>query len=692
MNSAWSKKIDTTDDLILNKNLKIIKLSGGLGNQLFQYCFANAIFQSPSDYVIYDATDYFNGLARRDFALTALGLDGNFVTCQKSISERHNIRYIDLTIVTSLNSHKRWINTNLYGMRVVTEQEICYSPLDQYDFSGNIYLEGYWQSYRYWDVTDKFALKIFNALTHQSLLPNDHLTSTINCTSENICAIHFRRGDYSTEFNKQYHGWCDVAYYLQAMQLINAEEFHVYSDDMLSAQAVFGQIENVKIMDEVNRNEIHDFKSLMRYSNLIISNSSYSYLAAYFAYASHHAKVVAPYPWYSFKNVGPDTPERWLILNRATGATRQEDAFKIITAKISVVIPVHVRHAYLIHAVNSALNQTFKPVEIILSLNGASESARNEANKIARLHNIIRIVEAPISSLSLARNAGIRASLGEYIAFLDDDDVWDPQKLEVQISAAINMSADLVATNYYKFDELGNKHYISNLTSNRADLWKFDLSIANSLSGGSAALVRRDVFSVVGYFDESMPSCEDHDMWRRVAVAGFKIHFIDNCLVGYRMNADNMTGKPHLMLQGELIHLAKILSEGDEYKNSAQKFYERIQGLLNQHFVTANETVGDSSPKPVQSLSIFSLDAIDIGRDRFYYLRRIRQIVITENYRSSLTNFFVKKRPDNKIKFSNLFIQFLKANKILFYSLPIEMYSYFCDSLKRKIIRQSEKP
>lgn len=693
--SELSDKNSITAALILKKNLKVVKLSGGLGNQLFQYFFASNNFQNSYDFVIFDVSDYFNGLAKRDFVLKELGLDGHYVTCRKSISNHQNVNYVDITILTTLNTASGWINKNLTKNRLVTEKEVCYTSLDQYDLSGNIYLEGYWQSFRYWDIENNFATKIYNALIQKSLPSNQNPASVIRCTRENICAIHLRRGDYDTMFNKQYHGLCDSAYFLQAMQRIGAKQFHVYSDDLLSARKVFGQIENVKIMDGISRNEIDDFKSLMRYSNLIISNSSFSYLAAYFAYASHHAKVVAPYPWYSFANVGPDTPEQWLMLNRATGATLQEDAIKINATRISVVIPVHARHEFLFDAVNSALNQTFKPLEIILSLNGASESVRNEAKKIGEFHNSIRIIETPTASLSLARNLGIKASIGDYIAFLDDDDVWETQKLEVQIAAAINMSADLVATNYYKFDELNNKYYISNLTCNRSDLWKYDLSIANFLSGGSAALVRRDVFNTVGYFDESMPSCEDHDMWRRVAVAGFKIHFIDDCLVGCRMNADNMSSKPHLMLRGELIHLSKILSEEDDYKDSAQKFYERIQCLLNQHFVNTNVTItapttaNVSSQKPLKSLSIVSLGALDTDRDRFYYLRKIRQIIITENYSASLTNFIFKKQIDKKISLSSCFIQFLKANKILFYLLPIEVVSYFYISLQRKILKQS---
>jgi glycosyltransferase involved in cell wall biosynthesis len=663
------------DALISKKNIKIVKLSGGLGNQLFQYLFACATFKDSTDCIIFDVSDYFNGLAKRNFVLEKLGLQGSYATCLKTIYSVQGVQYVDLTILSTFGSKNIRVGDTLQRVPLITEKEIRYTPLKEYDLSQHAYIEGYWQSYRYWADPINYARNYFEVLHRRPQTTLSEMADIIPRSATDVCAIHFRRGDYDTEFNDQYHGKCESHYFFQAMRLSGAKQFHVYSDDIAAAQGVFSQFENVRFFGGATSDEIADFISLMDYSQLIISNSSYSYLAAYCAFAAHQATVIAPYPWYSFKDVGPDIPNEWLRLNRTTGSTSLEDAKRINEAKISVIIPVHVRHQYLRHAVASVLEQSVKATEIILSLNGASDRARNEANLLASLHGNIRIVEATRSSLSLARNNGIRAAIGEYIAFLDDDDIWETTKLEAQISAAIRTSAALVATNYYKFDEVGHKYYVSSLSSNLSNVWKYELSIANHLSGGSAVLVRRDVFNTVGFFDESMPSCEDHDMWRRISIAGYKIHFVEDCLVGYRTNADNMTSKPTLMLQGELIHLSKILNEGPLYTASARKFYERIEVLLAQHFETPSRPMASRSTADALDASK-AQGALASGQSRFYYLRRLRQILSTGKLSETVKHFFLKPHPKRTSVSITLVIQSWKAVKIFFLALPFEMISY----------------
>ncbi len=663
------------NSLISNKILRIVKLSGGLGNQLFQYLFACATFKDSSDCIIFDVSDYFNGLAKRNFSLEKLGLQGSYVTCLKTIYSDQGVQYVDLTILSAFGSNNIRVGDALQRIPLITEKEIRYTPLSECDLSQHVYIEGYWQSYRYWADPINDARSYFEILSRLPQTALNGMADIIPQPAPDVCAIHFRRGDYNTEFNEQYHGKCESDYFLQAMHLSGAKQFHVYSDDIATAQEVFGRFGNVRFFGGATSDEIEDFNSLMRYSQLIISNSSYSYLAAYFAFAAHQATVIAPYPWYSFKDVGPDIPNDWLRLNRTTGSTHLEDAARINEAKISVIIPVHVRYQYLRHAVASVLEQSIKATEIILSLNGASDRARNEANLIASLHGNIRIVEATRSSLSLARNNGIQAAIGEYIAFLDDDDIWETTKLEAQISAAIHTSAALVATNYYKFDELGHKYFVSSLSSNLSNLWKYELSVANYLSGGSAVLVRRDVFNAVGFFDESMPSCEDHDMWRRIAIAGYKIHFIEDCLVGYRTNAYNMTSKPTLMLQGELIHLSKILNEGALYTSSARKFYERIEVLLAQYFEIPSRPTASCSTADAFDASK-SQGTLAPGQSRFYYLRRLRQILSTGKLSETIKHFFLKPHPKKISVYITLVIQSWKAVKIFFLALPFEMINY----------------
>lgn len=191
---------------------------------------------------------------------------------------------------------------------------------------------------------------------------------------------------------------------------------------------------------------------------------------------------------------------------------------------------------------------------------------------------------------------------------------------------------------------------------------------------------------MVGYFDETMPSCEDHDMWRRAAVAGCRIHFIDECLVGYRRDADNMTSKPRLMLQGELMHLSKILGEGDAYEPFARRFYERIQPSLKEYF--------DMPQSDAAVVKAF--DAIDIrpepeppilSQNSFYYARRLRQIFRERKFSETLKWRFLEPLKSQNIDYLGFTLQLSKAILIVFVKLPAEMITYLVSYLNRFINR-----
>lgn len=644
----------------MHPSIKVVKLSGGLGNQLFQYCFAKSMFMGADNEVIFDISDFENGLAQRNFVLKDLGICGTFAICEKHRYLANDVAFIDLVVLKTIANGTTTKRRKLKNLRVVSEHSINYSTDVAKNLSGDVYVEGYWQSVRYWpDNKPKFVSSVLNqdlvVATRPSLQSRD----------TGICAVHFRRGDYLTELNKQFHGTCDSAYYLRAMQLSEASVFHVYTDDPVLAQAVFQDLSNVHIISQAASDEIHDFQRLTLYSNLIISNSSFSYIAAYFAYTLRSARVTAPYPWYSFTDVGPDIPERWTILNRATGATPADDDIAIQLITISVVIPVHLRHEYLEEAVLSVKAQTFQPLEILLILNAASDQASETAKQLAARFDDIRIVETETASLSGARNLGIQAAVGNFVAFLDDDDIWSPTKLERQALCAIRMTADLVATNYYRFDEHGHIYDESQLSAIRQDLWRNELSIANYLSGGSAVLINRIVFDTVGYFDEGLPACEDHDMWRRIAIAGYKIHFIDQCLVGYRINASNMTRDLNVMLRGELMHLAKILNEGDCYKVQACKFYSRIRGTLDQHLLVT--------------------DSNRFNPANYCYLRMLKDLFTAADGHAKLKDFFTKTESNGHPNYLIASRQFVRLAKIVFLLLPLELLSYGLAKIKLKL-------
>src|SRR5262245_39810099 len=114
---------------------------------------------------------------------------------------------------------------------------------------------------------------------------------------------------------------------------------------------------------------------------------------------------------------------------------------------VSVIIPTHDRPQMLKEAVDSVLAQTFHDFEIIIVMNGASAESLDMGHRLAA-NAKNKIVEMEDSTLSASRNLGLSLVESEWVAFLDDDDIWFPEKLALQVAAAERTGADLVTCNF----------------------------------------------------------------------------------------------------------------------------------------------------------------------------------------------------------------------------------------------------
>jgi glycosyltransferase involved in cell wall biosynthesis len=182
---------------------------------------------------------------------------------------------------------------------------------------------------------------------------------------------------------------------------------------------------------------------------------------------------------------------------------------------ISVVIPSYNHGGFVIEAVDSALAQTYENIEVIVIDDGSEDDT---AERLARYGDRVRYHRQENQGLSAARNTGIRLAAGEWVAFLDADDVWHPQKLQLQV-AALLANPDLVLlgapgrtvtdTATRAIDELPETSVVHRLT-----LRDF---LVGTPFGPSSMVIRRDCFGKVGAFDVGLGSVEDRDLCLRVA-------------------------------------------------------------------------------------------------------------------------------------------------------------------------------
>jgi glycosyltransferase involved in cell wall biosynthesis len=208
---------------------------------------------------------------------------------------------------------------------------------------------------------------------------------------------------------------------------------------------------------------------------------------------------------------------------------------------VSVVIPTFNYGHCVAEAVESALGQTYSPVEVIVVDDGSTDDT---AARLEPYRDRINYIYQPNQGLSAARNTGIRAARGALIALLDSDDAFHPRKLELQVAhLRAHPDVGLVATDC--FTEPGRK-WPAIPGPVRAVRETLRRVVARARFGPSSVLVRRECFDRVGLFDPTLRSVEDKDMWVRLADR-YPVARLAAPLCWYREHAGSMSRNPGRM-------------------------------------------------------------------------------------------------------------------------------------------------
>lgn len=202
---------------------------------------------------------------------------------------------------------------------------------------------------------------------------------------------------------------------------------------------------------------------------------------------------------------------------------------------ISVIIPTYNRYNLVLNAIDSVINQTYKNFEIIVvddcSTDKNYESLKHN-NKIKYLKTDKRI-----GIPSGARNLGIKNSKYEWIAFLDDDDYWLPNKLETQIKFLDKY--DFICSEALSENKMWAKGIHRSVWDkiNPKNILEFDFNLINrhNLIINSTVIVNKNLIKKIGYLDESilLRGCEDYHAWKEILKLGGKCFFIETPLIEY---------------------------------------------------------------------------------------------------------------------------------------------------------------
>jgi glycosyltransferase involved in cell wall biosynthesis len=213
---------------------------------------------------------------------------------------------------------------------------------------------------------------------------------------------------------------------------------------------------------------------------------------------------------------------------------------------VSVIIPVYNGERYLPETIESVIGQTVKDWEIVAVNDGSTDQSKAILEEFAtRNPGLIRVISVQNGGVSRARNTGVSEARGTYIAFLDQDDLWMPEKLQLQLEqfrsdntlgisftneSVIDHNGSMVRENVLTFNGKRNRGYV------------FEYLVFEDFIPISSVMLKRELFTGIGGFDPRYSLAEDYDFLLK-AVRETRVDYIDAPLLLYRQHSGSGTYK-----------------------------------------------------------------------------------------------------------------------------------------------------
>lgn len=272
--------------------------------------------------------------------------------------------------------------------------------------------------------------------------------------------------------------------------------------------------------------------------------------------------------------------------------------------RVSVVIPVRNGKEFIFEAIESVLQQNYKPIEILLVDDGSNDF---DYSTLQEKDSRIRVIRLPGNGVSCARNVGMNASSGDLIAFLDADDVWLPGKIRAQVSCfQEHPEVGVVFGRFIKWSKNDRGefppavNYVNEMEINsEVDFsrsgWIYCKLLLGLLVGMNTAMIRRKVLLDVGGFNESMSHGEDYDFWLRCSRVTL-MYSLNHELALYRVHDSSAMHRlseiNHLDILLNAAQLRWGLSNVDESIVRKREFNLRL-GEVNFMFAYSHFWYGD---------------------------------------------------------------------------------------------------
>ncbi len=293
---------------------------------------------------------------------------------------------------------------------------------------------------------------------------------------------------------------------------------------------------------------------------------------------------------------------------------------------ISVIIPAYNAERTILETIASVQQQTFSNFELIVINDGSKDRT------LELLHNIaderLKIFSYENGGLPVARNRGISHATGEFIAFLDADDLWTPDKLEAQLEALQQQKEAGVAYSWtYFMDNQGKTLSPGEHIFLEGNVYA-DLLVNNFVASGSNPLIRKQAIESIGGFDSAFPHCADWEYWLRLAACW---HFVvvTKHQILYRQSSGGMSSKIDGIEKQQIIMIEKV------YRAVPQK----LQYLKNHSLAWIYRYCAE---KYLQ-YSTNNISDVNQAGQKLWRAICLQPKIILERYTQALIKWFIKK-------------------------------------------------
>ena len=225
--------------------------------------------------------------------------------------------------------------------------------------------------------------------------------------------------------------------------------------------------------------------------------------------------------------------------------------------QVSVIIPTYNRGWTIGEAVDSVLAQDYRDFELIVVDDGSTD---NTPQVLDAYRGAIKVFRQENKGVSAARNRGISEASGRFIAFLDSDDLWLPQKLSRQVEF-FNTTLDALICQTEEVWIRSGVRVNPKKRHKKPSGMIFEPSLALCLVSPSAVMIRRSLLEIVGNFDEALPACEDYDLWLRISCR-FPVYHIDTPLIIKRGGHEDQLSASFGLDRFRIKAIKKIMESG----------------------------------------------------------------------------------------------------------------------------------